>query len=539
MLDRRVGWITIAIGAGWLACNGSGGTSQSGATTGTTGGTTTTTGATTAATTGTTMGAAVGASVLEHHLHPSRDGAYIDATVTTTAAMGVHLDTGFTATVTGTIYGHPLYVDGWKTGTDAVFVATDQNHVTARNATTGAALWDVTLGPPVALTSLPCGGPYNPYGVNSTPIIDLATRTLYVESFQTPDGGTTKKHYVYALSIDTGATQTGWPVDVGAKVTGFDAGVQQDRGALELLNGTVYVPYAGLNGDCGAYHGWVVGISTTNPATVAAYSTAAAQGGIWGAVTSDGTSVFVTTGNTAGGTKTWGGGEALLRLTGGPTFSGATTDYFTPSNWEQLDTSDADLGSSAPILFDMPGAATPHLAAAMGKAGVVHLLNRDNLGGVGKGDGTTGEGLYSLSVVNGQIKGTGASYTSAKGRYLVVRGEQGGLITVCPNGTSGDLLALKVTTTPSLQLVPAWCAQSGGKGSPISTTTDGTSNAIVWIVATGGTNNLLALNGDTGVMVASVAPPAGATVQHWTSPVEAKGRFIVGATGALYAFTTQ
>ena len=499
--------------------------------------------------TGTDANTTAGSSVLEHHLHPTRDGAYIDATMTTTAAATVHLDTGFSATVTGIVYGHPLYVDGWQSGTDAVFVGTDHNHVTALNATTGAVLWDVTLGPQVALGSLPCGPPYPYYGVFSTPIIDLTSRTLYVESFQTPDNGTTKKHYVYALSIDTGSTKTGWPVDVAASVPGFTAGVQQDRGALELLNGTVYVPYAGLNDDCGTYNGWVVGISTTNPASVSAFKTMSPKGGIWGAVASDGTSLFVATGNASGGSATWGNQEALLRLAAGPTFSGATTDYFTPSNWQKLDSGDADLGSSAPILFDMPGATLPHLAAAMGKAGIVHLLNRDNLGGVGQGDGTTGEGLYSLSIANGQIKGTAASFTSAKGRYLVVRTELGGLITVCPTGTSGDLLALSVVTTPSPKLVPAWCAQSGGKGSPIATTTDGTSNALVWIMSTGGTggptnspgatNDLLAFDGDTGAAVGSASPPAGAAVQHWTSPVEAKGRFIIGATNAVYAFTTQ
>jgi hypothetical protein len=120
--------------------------------------------------------------------------------------------------------------------------------------------------------------------------------------------------------------------------------------------------------------------------------------------------------------------------------------------------------------------------------------------------------------------------------------------TPAPNGTYYDLLALSVTAMSPPTLVPAWCAQTGGKGSPIATTTDGTSNALVWIVSTGGTggpanagtNSLLAFDGDTGVAVASAAPPAGATaVQHWTSPVEAKGRFIVGATGAVYAFTTQ
>jgi hypothetical protein len=495
--------------------------------------------------------------VLEHHLHPTRDGAYVDSNVTKKAAAGVHMDPAFKGTLpvgdagaSGNIYGQPLYVDGWKTGQDAVFVATDQNHVTALNATTGAVLWDTTLGPAVPLTKLPCGQPYPYYGVNSTPIIDLASRTLYTESFQTTDGGTTFKHYVCALSIDDGTAKPGWPVDIGAAVNGFDPGVQQDRGALEILNGSVYAPYAGLNGDCGDYHGWVIGISMTDPTNVGAYSTTALRGGIWGALTSDGTSLFATSGNTANGTKTWSGGEALMRFTQqdggqgpGPVFSGTATDYFTPSNWTTLDTDDLDLGSSSAILFDLKGATPTHLAAAMGKAGVVHLLNRDNLGGVGPGDtnGTTGPGLQgvaSLTAASGQIKGTAASYTSAMGRYLVLRTEAS--ITVCPNGESGDLLALRVTATSPPALVPAWCATSMGGGSPIATTTDGTSNALVWDVSAQGTNRLFAFDGDTGAVVFAGGGTADqmGTVYHWTSAIVAKGRIFVGGAGAVYAFTT-
>ena len=40
---------------------------------------------------------------------------------------------------------------------------------------------------------------------------------------------------------------------------------QEDRGALALVNGSVYVPYSGYFGDCGSYHGWVVGVEINNP----------------------------------------------------------------------------------------------------------------------------------------------------------------------------------------------------------------------------------------------------------------------------------
>ena len=75
--------------------------------------------------------------------------------------------------------------------------------------------------------------------------------------------------------------------------------MQNQRGALALLNGTLYIPYGGFGGDCGVYHGWVVGIATQDPSQVSAWATRAVRAGIWGpgGVVTDGSSLFVTTGN--------------------------------------------------------------------------------------------------------------------------------------------------------------------------------------------------------------------------------------------------
>src|SRR4029450_8699392 len=82
--------------------------------------------------------------------------------------------------------------------------------------------------------------------------------------------------------------------------TVFNSYIENQRGALALINGIVYVPYSGHWGDCGVYHGWVVGIQINNPSNVMAWATDAVGGGIWGhgGVASDGTNMFVTTGNT-------------------------------------------------------------------------------------------------------------------------------------------------------------------------------------------------------------------------------------------------
>ena len=76
--------------------------------------------------------------------------------------------------------------------------------------------------------------------------------------------------------------------------------MQNERGALIIVKDMLYVPYGGHYGDCGQYHGWVVGVSLSDPTEVVAWATRAQAGGIWapGGIASDGTSLFVATGNT-------------------------------------------------------------------------------------------------------------------------------------------------------------------------------------------------------------------------------------------------
>ena len=107
-----------------------------------------------------------------------------------------------------------------------------------------------------------------------------------------------------------------------------------------MVNGIVYVPYSGYFGDCGNYHGSVVGVHIDDPSMVAAWRTEAEGGGIWGhsGVASDGTNMFVITGNTfTSAGDPWSGGEAIVRLQAGPVFTGNPTDFWAPANWQSLD----------------------------------------------------------------------------------------------------------------------------------------------------------------------------------------------------------
>ena len=271
----------------------------------------------------------------------------------------------------------------------------------------------------------------------------------------TPDGNTTLTHKVYAMNVADGSMVANWPVDVSAKVSGFNSAHQNQRGALQFLNGVLYVPYGGHDGDCDPYYGWVVGFPIANPQSPTGWHTTAGRGGIWGpgALPTDGTSVFPITGNTEGANGTWGGGEAVIRLAAGaagPTFSGATTDYYAPTNWQDLDNGDNDLGGASEVLFDMPGASTPHLVAAGGKDANLYILNRDNLGGIGKE-------LLKQTVANGQLKGAPAVYTTKMGTYVALHVEGANGIG-CPTGDNGNLVAVKITAGASgITAKVAWC----------------------------------------------------------------------------------
>ena len=278
-------------------------------------------------------------NVTQFHNHASRDGLYIDSAFTQSAAANLTRDLSFNGAIVGNVYAHPLYIEGGPSG-PMIIAVTGSNNMYALNATTGAVIWQRNVGAPVPAGDLFCTN-VGSMGIIGTPIVDLPSRALFLNSMVTPDGGTTIKHYILSLNVDTGAINPGWPVDVGLTAThngiNFLASVQMQRPALGLVGGILYVGYGSM-GDCSLYHGWLIGVPINNPASVTAWTFNAIGGaGIWslGGVASDGTNPFVATGNTFN-PGTWSGGEAVIRFQPGPVFSGNTADYWAPTNGPAL-----------------------------------------------------------------------------------------------------------------------------------------------------------------------------------------------------------
>ena len=469
-----------------------------------------------------------GKSVLMHHKHLNRDGLYVEPALTTAAAAGLRLDRTFAAAFTGNVYGQPLYFDNGSSGPDLVIVATESDTVYAFDASSGRQVWAASLGTPVPLATMPCGN-IDPLGITGTPVIDLASRTLFVTAMVTPDAGVTKQWKVFALSIDDGSRRNGWPIDVvdalAAKGMTFTASVQGERGALMIVNGVLYVPFGGLAGDCGNYHGWVVAIPLADPVAVQAWSTSAVGGGIWApsGITSDGNAIYVATGNTFGATS-WGGGEAILRFENTSPPLATAPAYWAPTTWQVMDMLDQDMGGTAPVVFDLPGSAPSHLVLGLSKTAYGYLEDADNLGGIS-------DGLFSAQVSGGAIRSAAALYTTGNGTFVTFAA----FGALCTGGTSGGLETLRMVPGSPPTIGGSWCAAPTGAGGPIVTTTDGQSNFIVWVVGSEGNDLLQGYDGETGSLV-YLGTDVLTGSRRWTSPIAAKGRIFVAGDNMLVAF---
>ena len=275
------------------------------------------------------------------------------------APRAVHVRRDWSAAVDGDVYAEPLVAGG------RVIVATENNSVYAFTATTGRRLWRTHLGSPVAGSSLPCGN-IDPSGITGTPAIDARHGVVYAVGFLAP-----ARHQLAALDLATGRLRWRRSIDPPA-----DPRVHQQRGALALAGGRVYVPYGGLFGDCGDYHGWVVSAPSSGSGALANFQVPThREGAIWapsGPAVDGRGRLFVSTGN-GDSTSSFDFGNAVIRLSA----SLQRQSYFAPANAPALNSTDTDLGSVGPLL--LPGARV----FAIGKEGVAYLLDAADLGGIG------------------------------------------------------------------------------------------------------------------------------------------------------------
>lgn len=470
-------------------------------------------------------------SVLGYHGSPDRSGNFTIPALNWERARSLHLDPGFHPQFAGHLYAQPLYWQPPGSASGVLIVATENDEVYAIDAKSGSQLWMRSLGRPIPLSTQPCGN-IDPLGITGTPVIDEATQAVYLAAMVGDAPGA--HHRVFALSLKDGAPLPGWPIDVAEALAAsgqhFNTRFQNQRGALAVLDGRVYVPYGGHYGDCGDYHGWILGISLRDPRDIVSWSTRGRGGGIWapGGISGDRRALFIATGNTFGA-STWSDGEAVIRLMPDLRHEERPQDFFAPADWKALDERDADLGGSNPLPFDVPSPEGPKpLVLALGKDARAYLLDRANLGGIGRS-------LESETVSTRPIRTALAAYPAADGVFVAFQGQGAH----CPSAPSDhNLTALQIRAGSPPSLATAWCGAFKGAGSPIVTTTDGRANPIVWIVGAEGDGLLHGYRGDTGepLFTGGGSGNAMTGLRHFQTLLAAGGRLYVGADGRIYAF---
>lgn len=419
------------------------------------------------------------------------------------------------------IDAQPIVVAG------TLIVATEQNRVYGLDPQTGEERWSLgpqTLGTAVATAELTktgagdggCDVPRGTTGVTGTPVGDPATGTVYflakryatkpdpADPSKRVDDPTQIQYVAHAVSAWTGMERTGFPVTLegftadNAPGVRFQSRWELQRPGLLLLDGVVYAAFAG-HCDHGPYQGWVVGVATDGTLNARWSAVSAGVGaGIWqsgGGLVSDGHGrILLLTGNAQPPTGVIPGtsppgalGQSVVRLGVSADGTLAARDFFTPYDAPLLDTEDVDFGSGGPVAlpddhFGTP--AHPHLMVAVGKQGIVYLLDRDDLGGVGTGVGRGNRVLQEAGPIGG-VWSRPAIWPGDGGWVWVNTASGGGIV---GGGGEGRLEVLGYGADPSGN--PLLSAEGAStdrfaldSGAPV-VTSDGVrpGSGLVWIV---------------------------------------------------------
>jgi polyvinyl alcohol dehydrogenase (cytochrome) len=389
-------------------------------------------------------------------------------------AVGGPLAKKWTAKLDGAVYGQPLVVAGH------VLAATENDSVYALDANTGAVLWRAHVGTPVALSTLPCGN-IGPLGITGTPAYDAATDSVFAVAEVTGP-----HHVLFALNPADGSVRWSRNVDI----SGDTPITHQQRPALAVANGHVYIGFGGLDGDCGQYKGKVVGVPTNNQGATIAYRVPVRrEGAVWapsGPVIDASGNLYVSTGN-GSSTTSFDGSDSVVELS--PDLK--LVSRFAPSNWAADNAADLDLGTTSPAL--VPGG----WVFQVGKRGIGYVLRQGSLGGIG-----------------GQV--ASASVCRSFGGLA----QNGNTIYVaCQSGVR------QVTIGSNGSIAVGWSSGVGALESPA------VGGGAVWVT---NANNgwLYALDAATGKTLASLSL---GSVPHFASPTLWNGEVLVGTMSGVVA----
>lgn len=442
--------------------------------------------------------------------------------------------------------GAPVFLHSVQTTNgyrNLLFLTTRDGNLLALDAGTGKVIWSKQHGPGT------CEIEYGPYGphhqacyTTASPALDPNRRFVYSYGLD----GKVHKHRVPDGREIFG---NGWP-EV-ATLKSYDEKASSDLSFATIANGTtfLYVTHASF-GDLGNYEGHLTAINLatgTQHVFNAVCSNSAAHfvdsrvatgldcmratagmAGIWarpGVVYDPATDkIYLATGNGLFKPASHDWGDSVLALhPSGAGANGNPVDAYTPTNYQDLEDRDLDIGSTAPAVLPVPAnSIVKHLAVQSGKDGQLRLLNLDNLSGQG-GPGKTGGEVGTITTVlqGGEVLTQPAVWVNPgdKSTWVFIANSDG-------------LCALRLTLDSGRipQLRPVWQNSDLGS-SPII------ANGVLFddVVGYGFGHTVLALDPVSGTVLWQDNEPGGV---HWESPIVANGvLYISDESGNLTAYS--
>jgi hypothetical protein len=427
----------------------------------------------------------------------------------------------------------PVLATGVSVGgtpTDILYFVSKDGTILAINATTGVTIWSHTPG---STGGQPTSG---------SPLVDAAKQFVYAYAL---DG----KIHKYNAATGAETTSGGWPV-----VSTQKPSVEKGAAALSTATtgGKVYLYSVtdGYIGDGGDYQGHITTIDLANASFTVFNSEcsnltfhfaqngttsgsnptdcASKQNGIWGrpgAIFDAGTGrVFISTGNgpfdPTGTAKNagivWGDSVLALNPNGTGTGSnGMPVDSYTPSTFQALQDTDADLGSASVALIPAPSGTSAqyvHFGAQVGKDGCVRLINLADMSGQG-GAGHTGGELDKLDFPGGSNCSSGSDGPEIKPQPAVwvnpADGSSWFYVMSYNNGGAAYQITLNAGKP---QLSQQWTTSSSGSSAVVA-------NGTVYFMSG---NNVIAKDAVTGTTIWTSPTTSGGL--HWQSLIVANGR---------------
>lgn len=486
------------------------------------------------------------ASMTTYHGGPFRLGWDMrESQLNTTNVASAQFGLLKTLQVDGNVLAQPLYLEHFAPlgGRNVVIVATEHASIYEFDADTGERINKVNFGTAQSSQDVGCLDIRPEYGITGTPVIDPATQTMYVVVATEPSTSTFKTQ-LHALDIAT-LTDKIPPVDITASVTisngtkiTFDPQHQMSRSSLVFANGSVYVPIGShCDSNAGSITGWVLrydlNLDQTGAFATDEDSTFYMLSSVWmtgfaPAVDTDGT-LFAVTGNGAFDANSGGKnyGESVIRLSADLT---TDLDYFTPSNWQNLNNGDTDFGSGGIMLLPTQQGAVPNVAVAQGKASTLYLLDRAQLGGEQNGDAGA---LQHITGTGGGVWGGPAYFNGPTGQFVYYQAG-GAPLSAYAVEQDGD-------GVPKLELDSTGPSYSGYGGSMpvVSSYIQKPGTGIVWLIKRSSPLMLEAYDA-TDVSKLLFTAPAGTwsnpQQNGFLTPLVADGKVFVPASGTVTVF---